>query len=157
WRPGAPAPREELEQFACLGNTTRTAALSIVQGRSEEGIHAALSDVVNAGLVSIVDGGYRFVHDRVQEAAYALISEADRAPTHLQIGRVLVSRTAHADLDEKIFEIVNHFNRAASLIQSADEREQVASLDLAAGKRAKASTAYASALTFFPAGGSFLP
>src|SRR5262249_10123699 len=157
WRPGAPAPREVLEQFACLGNTTRTAALSIVQGRSEEGIDAALSDVVNAGLVSRVDGGYRFAHDRVQEAAYALISEPDRAAAHLKIGRVLVSRTAPADLDEKIFEIVNQFNRAASLIQSVEEREQVAKLNLAAGKRAKASTAYASALTYFVAGRTLLP
>ena len=71
----------------------------------------------------------------------------ERAATHLRIGRVLAARTPPAELEEKIFEIVNQLDRGAALIDTIDEREQIAELNLMAGKRAKTSTAYASALT----------
>jgi hypothetical protein len=54
--------------------------------------------------------------------------------------------------DEAIFEIVNQLNRCAALNRSHDERERLAELNLAAGRRAKTSSAYASALTYFTAG-----
>jgi predicted ATPase len=97
-----------------------------------------------------------FLHDRVQEAAYALIPESERAAVHLRMGRLFVSRTAPEELPEKIFEIVNQLNRGAVLIDSLEERERVAELNLVAGKRAKSSTAYASALTYFVAGRALL-
>ena len=75
---------------------------------------------------------------------------------HLEIGRLLSSRTAPEELEEKIFEIVNQLNRGAALITSREERERVAELNLIAGKRAKGSTAYASALTYLAAGAALL-
>ena len=66
------------------------------------------------------------------------------------------SRTAPDELEENIFEIVNQFDRGAALITTPEEREQVAELNLMAGKRAKASTAYASALHYFAAGRALL-
>ena len=71
---------------------------------------------------------------------------------HLRIGRLLAARTAAEELEEKIFDIVNQFDRGAALITTAAEREQVAGLNLMAGKRAKAATAYASALQYFTGG-----
>src|SRR5206468_9295855 len=97
------------------------------------------------------EDAYRFLHDRVQEAAYSLIPEGARGAAHLRIGRLLASRTAPAEIEEKIFEIVNQLNRGSHLITSAEEREQVADLNLIAGKRAKVSTAYASALAYLAA------
>ena len=98
---------------------------------------------------------YKFVHDRVKEAAYALIPNESRAEAHLAIGRLLAGHTPSDKRDEAIFEIVNQLNRGASLITSTVEREQLAELNLAAGKRAKVSTAYVSALTYLAAGGGF--
>ena len=100
---------------------------------------------------------YRFVHDRVQEAAYSLMPDEQRAAAHLRIGRLLAAHTPPEKREEAIFEIVSHLNRGAALIASRDEREQLAELNLIAGKRAKASTAYASALAYFTAGAAFLP
>src|SRR5262249_3828319 len=100
---------------------------------------------------------YKFVHDRAQEAAYALIREESRAKAHLMIGRLLVAQTPPEKRDEAIFEIVNQLNRGAPLITSQDEREQLAELNLAAGKRAKPSSAYASALTYSAGGAALLP
>ena len=141
-----------LSGLACLGTAARAATLSKLLDADEDEIHAALWHAIHGGLVILRDGAYAFVHDRVQEAAYALIVEAERAATHLRIGRALASQTAPAEREKTIFEIVNHFNRGAAAIESPTERVFVAALNLMAGKRAKASTAYASALTYFMAG-----
>ncbi|HTD54047.1 MAG TPA: serine/threonine-protein kinase PknK, partial [Silvibacterium sp.] len=124
------ATLETLKQLACLGNTAQAAAVSTVLGVSEEELHAILWPVIRAGLVFCLNGAYSFLHDRVQEAAYALIPAGERPAVHLRIGRELVSRTPTAELEEKIFEIVNQFNRGADLIHSRDERERVAELNL---------------------------
>ena len=141
-----------LSEFACLGTVTRAAILGKCLDASEDEIHAALLHVIRGGLVILRDGAYAFVHDRVQEAVYALIPEDERAAAHLRIGRVLASQTAPAEREETIFETANHLNRGAAMIKSPAERTHVAAFNLMAGKRAKASTAYASALTYFTAG-----
>ena len=110
-----------------------------------------------AGLVFGREGAYRFPHDRIQEAAYALIPEGERAAEHLRIGRLLAARTPPAAIEENVFEIVSQLNRGAALIASGEERERVAELNLIAGRRAKASTAYASALTYLTNGAALLP
>jgi predicted ATPase len=146
------ATQEALKQLACLGNGAQTATLGIVLGVSEEAVHVALWEVVHAGLVFRRNNDYTFLHDRVQEAAYALVAEGERAAIHLRIGRLLVAHNPSEQLEETIFDIVNQLNRGIALITSQEEREQVAELNLMAGKRAKTSTAYAAALTYFAAG-----
>src|SRR6202161_1861271 len=108
--------QDALKQLACLGNVVEFATLTLVQGKSEEEIHTALWEATRAGLVLHRDGYYAFLHDRVQEAAYALIPESERAAEHLRIGRVLMSRTPPDDIEEKIFEIVNQLDRGTALI-----------------------------------------
>ena len=146
-----------LRQLACLGSVADVATLANVLGRSEETVHAALWDAVNQHLVERRERAYKFVHDRVHEAAYALIPEKSRAEAHLTIGRLLVKHTPPEKRDQAIFEIVNQLNRGATLMTSQDEREQLAELNLAAGMRAKASSAYVSALTYFATGAALLP
>ena len=153
--------QKALQQLACLGNTAEIDDACDRSRDAEEQIHAALWEAVRQELVERLDGSYRFVHDRVQEAAYSLIPEALRAEVHLRIGRLLAAQTPPEKREEAIFEIVNQLNRGAALITSRDEREQLAELNLIAGKRAKASTAYASALTYLDrrcgaAGGGWL-
>lgn len=138
-----------LKQLACLGNAADSATLAIIQGADEDAIHAELLAAVKAGLVFRVERGYKFVHDRVQEAAYALIPVSERAAAHLRIGRALASHTAADEIEEAIFDIVNHFNRGLDLVTTQDEREQVVELNVIAGKRAKYSTAYSSARSHF--------
>jgi PAS domain S-box-containing protein len=148
--------QQALKQLACLGNVTEIATLTLVRGVSEESIHTALWEAASTGLILRLDGSYAFLHDRVQEAAYALVPEDERAAAHLQIGRVLASQESSEELEEKIFEIVNQLDRGATLIQSREERDRVARLNLIAGKRAKTSTAYASALSYLAAGHALL-
>jgi predicted ATPase/two-component sensor histidine kinase len=151
------ATQEALKQLASLGSSTQIKTLSLIRGESGQEIDAPLWEVVRSGLVLRSGDAYTFLHDRVQEASYALIPEGERAATHLRIGRLLASATSPAELEEKIFEIVNQLDRGMSLIDSLEERVQVAELNLIAGKRAKASTAYASALAYLQAGRTLLP
>jgi PAS domain S-box-containing protein len=146
-----------LQLLACLGNAAETTMLSIVLGTSAEQVEVPLWEAIRQELVARLDSTYRFIHDRVQEAAYSLIPEESRAADHLRIGRLLAPRTQSEQLEEAIFEIVNQLNRAATLIEAREEREQLAEFNLIAGKRAKASTAYASALTYLIAGAALLP
>ena len=149
--------QQALQQLACLGNTTEIATLSIVLGISEEEARAALWPAVRQELVEPFASAYRFAHDHIQEAAYSLIPEELRDKAHLRIGRVLTARTPAEKREEAIFEIVNQLNRGASLITAPEEREELAEFNLIAGKRAKASTAYTSALTYLTAGAGQLP
>ena len=145
-----------LQQLACLGNFAEARTLSIVLGITEEQTHPVLWPAVHQELIERSAGVYRFVHDRIQEAAYLLIPTGLRAGAHLRIGRLLVSHTPPEKRQEAIFEIVNQFNRAISLVTSGEEREQLAELNLIAGKRAKSSAAYTSALRYLIAGAALL-
>ena len=149
--------QKALQHLACLGDSVDFAKLRMIYEESEDYIHSELRDAVGAGLVLRLKERYKFLHDRVQEAAYALIPENLRDEMHLQIGRLFVKHTAADKREEMAFEIVNHLNRGCALITSATEREQVAELNLIAGKRAKQSAAYKSALTYLITGAAMLP
>jgi PAS domain S-box-containing protein len=148
--------QKALQEFACLGNSAEIAKLAIIRETSEDELHSDLRDAVRLEFIVRLEDSYRFIHDRVQEAAYLLIPEQLRAETHLRMGRLLAAHTPPGKREETIFEIVNQINRGAALITSRDEREQLAELNLIAGKRAKASTAYVSALNYLIAGGALL-
>ena len=96
-----------LQQLACLGNSADFELLTMVYEDSKDEIHSDLREAVQAGFVLPSEHGYRFVHDRVQEAAYSLIRENARAATHLRIGRLFAERISPLEIEEKIFEIVN--------------------------------------------------
>jgi PAS domain S-box-containing protein len=148
--------QQALHQMACLGNTAEMSMLALVLETTEERIHAALWPAVRQELVERLEGRYRFIHDRVQEAAYSLIPEALRAEMHLRIGRLLAAQTPREEQEETIFEIVAQLNRGATLMTRQKERDQLAELNLIAGRRAKRSTAYASAIAYLEAGRSLL-
>jgi PAS domain S-box-containing protein len=145
-----------LQQLACLGILAAAETLSIALEMPQQRVDAALWESVHQGLVEHRDGSYKFIHDRVQEAAYSMIPEAARAEAHLRIGRLLAARTLPQKQEEMVFDIVNHLNRGVTLITSREERENLAQLNLIAGKRAKMSTAYVSALRYLKAGGALL-
>ncbi|HET9376100.1 MAG TPA: ATP-binding protein [Chthoniobacterales bacterium] len=144
--------QEALKQLTCLGNVAEVSTLTLVQGETEEVTHAALWEAVHAGLVFREDNVYKFLHDRIQQAAYALIPEEHRAEVHLRIARVLLASMTADDLTEHLFDVANQFNRGASRLVERDEKKQVAAIDLRAGRKAKASAAFVSACVYLAAG-----
>ena len=99
---------------------------------------------------------YKFLHDRIQQAAYSLIAEEHRAASHLRIGRVLLASLTADQLAEHLFDVANQFNLGAVLLVDHDEKVQAATINLRAGRKAKASAAYASARAYFSAGMALL-
>ncbi len=148
---------EALETFACLGSEAETATLVLVYGKSEEALHAALWEAVRAGLVYRLEARYCFIHDRVQEAAYALVSESQRKQLHLKIGRLLRAHFAPAALEERIFEVVDQYNRGVKIIADSEERETLRRLNTLAGRRARSAAAYGSAQHYLAQAMALLP
>jgi len=151
-----PQTQRALQQFACMGNSAEFEMLRMAYQESIEDMHGDLWDAVRSGLIFRGEDSYRFLHDRVQEAAYSLIPKELRAAAHLRIGTLLAEHTPSAKREEAIFEIVNQLNRGSHLITSAHERERAADLNLLAARRAKSSTAYDSALKYLRAGSALL-
>jgi predicted ATPase/transcriptional regulator with GAF, ATPase, and Fis domain len=173
-----PAPTTQAVTLAsCIGNTFSLAALAIVCASSRADVARDLWPAIHAGLVISLGEGYerlagaddaglaqtdprfRFLHDRVQQAAYERIPLADRRPVHLRLGRLLLAEHDRQDTqpDDDLFDIVNHLDIGAALVDDAAERLRLADLNLAAGRKAKASAAFRSALGFFEAGEKLLP
>jgi PAS domain S-box-containing protein len=148
--------QEALKQLAGLGNVAEVSTLTLVHGETEEAMHATLWEAVHAGLVFREDRAYKFLHDRIQQAAYTLIPEERRAEVHLRIGRVLLGSMTADELAEHLFDVANQLNRGAALVIDRDEKTQVATIDLRAGRKAKASAAFASACTYLAAGMALL-
>ncbi len=147
-----PPTQDALKHLACLGNMAEIGTLSMVHQQTEEAIHAALWEAVRAGLIVHQGNNYKFLHDRIQQAAYSLIPEQLRAEVHLSIGRVLQASLTADTLTEQLFEVANQFNRGTALLTNRTEKTDVATLNLRTGRKAKASAAYASARKYFATG-----
>jgi predicted ATPase len=99
---------------------------------------------------------YRFAHDRVRQAAYSLISEAQRKPIHLKVGQLLWQSTPADCLESKVFDIVNHLNRGLDLILDQTQKHELAALNLMAGQSAQAAVAYETAAQYLTIGRGLL-
>ncbi|MEG4233721.1 AAA family ATPase [Microcoleus sp. Pol11C3] len=157
-----------LKVAACMGNQFDLTTLAIVSQISETETATALWKTLQEGFVlpqseiykfyvgeeEKIDRAtsqtvsYRFLHDRVQQAAYSLIAADKKQPTHLKIGQLLLQNTPSQEREEQIFAIVNQLNVGLELISQPAELEELARLNLTAGRKAKASTAYAAAVKY---------
>ena len=174
-----PAPTQNLLRLAaCIGAKFNLKTLSIISERSLIDVARDLWPAVNEGLLQTVDENHklilnmealendsdnypeavdRFLHDRVQQAAYLLIDEDEQQEVHLNIGRELLSDVSNQDLEENIFKIVPHLNKGVDLIESKKERIYLADLNLQAALKAKNSSAWKPALHYLKIGISLLP
>ncbi|WP_428559913.1 MAG: diguanylate cyclase domain-containing protein [Solidesulfovibrio sp. DCME] len=152
-----PRTRQALTLAACIGNRFELSMLAAVREQSAADTSEALWEAMRAGLLIPTGSALRFLHDRVQQAAYSLIPREDLAPLNLRIGRLLLRHVGQTQLDEAIFDIVSHFNAALGHIDDPEERLALFELNMRAGRKAKASTAYEPALRHFDIAASLLP
>ncbi|ATB36882.1 hypothetical protein CYFUS_002297 [Cystobacter fuscus] len=167
---------------ACIGNSFDLKTLSIVDARTPGETAESLWAGLREGLVLPVGDAYkfiedrsaaaafveretpgesarvvyRFLHDRVQQAAYSLIPEDSRREVHLRIGRLMRSALSKGERNEELFTIVGHLNLGAELITGQAERDELAEFNLMAGRKAQSSAAHAAALGYLEKGLSLL-
>lgn len=174
------ATQRVLQLAACIGNAFDLRTLSLIHGRSldtsgEDLLPALQRHMVaplnpDYKLVGKAGGGdpgpigvqavnpiYRFQHDRVQQAAYALIDPENKQAVHLSIGRLIQQHASAQEREARLIEIVGHLNRGRRLIDDPEERKDLAGLNLAAGIQAQHSSAYEAALGYLRIGRELLP
>jgi PAS domain S-box-containing protein len=159
-----------LQLGACLGNPFKLETLAKLCNLTKEDVAASLQQAVADGLIvpmgnscevrvrreavparRIIDE-YSFLHDRIQQAAYSLINNSERQAIHRQVGLHFLENTPSERKQEKIFDIVNQLNLGRALIINQTDRDEVAELNLEAGRRAKKSAAFEAALKYYQIG-----
>ncbi|MEL6459376.1 MAG: AAA family ATPase [Cyanobacteria bacterium J06621_15] len=171
-----------LKLAACVGNQFDLDILSIISENSRNDTVDALWKALVSGLIlptnesykfyiyeesqnsnaavnigdDIYNPGYRFLHDRVQQAAYLLIPDDQKQITHFKLGQLLLENFSLQEREEKIFDIVNQLNFGLDLIVNETQKKELARLNLIAGKKAKVSTAYSAAFKYFSTGRNLL-
>ncbi|WP_367267901.1 AAA family ATPase [Okeania sp. SIO2C9] len=170
-----PATQNVIKLAACIGNKFNLETLAIIYEKSVTETAQDLWEALPEGLILPVtevykfynteesniftsftaieaNASYKFLHDRVQQAAYLLIPETQKQVTHLKIGKLLLENIPETERQEKIFDIVNQLNYGIDLISHPTEREQLAELNLIASRKAKASTAYNATVNYLNIG-----
>ena len=154
-----------LKLAASIGTQFDLLTLAVINEKSPAETATSLGEALEEGLIEPIHGivsqtsfdqpsklSYKFLHDRVQQAAYSLIAAEDKAAVHLRIGRLLLEKSEVAELEDKIFGLVNHLNIGRDFITQPEERLELALLNLIAGKKAKVSAAYQLALNYLQIG-----
>ena len=113
-------------------------------------------DKKQSPLSHCITSNFKFIHDRVQQAAYYLIPESEKQQIHLELGKKLLEKTSAEFWADDIFQIVNQFNKALTLITVEQERYELAKMNLLAGQKAISSTAYQEALKYLTTGRQLL-
>jgi predicted ATPase/signal transduction histidine kinase len=139
-----PATLELVKLLACLGNHVDMASIALVSGMAPDAADERLWPAVRLGLVTREPKAYRFLHDRVHEAAYQMIDAAALPARHLEIARKLLAASGEQG-EAGVFTLVGHFNRARAAIGEPAELRQLARLNASAGIKARAAIAYESA------------
>ena len=155
--------RSVLADAACVGSPFDLGTLAFVRDSRPSQVAEELWAALSAGLVRPRDASYKlvesgvedldelsaihfeFAHDRVQEAAYALVPEDRRRAHHRRIGERLLRMASNEAREDRLFEIVNHLNIGRSLITSSEDRLELSDLNLRAGIRAKNGAAHGAA------------
>lgn len=155
-----PSIQWALKVVACLGvrsDDSILGSLNKSQDITEMGnIVEVLSTLETEGIFIRTGQGYKFSHDQIHQAAYALIPENDRPALHLQIGRALILLLPGNELDANIFTVVEQLNKGSALILDRTEKINLARLNLKAGKNAVLSSAFLAASVYLKLGISLL-
>ncbi len=171
----SPQTQDVLKLAACVGDKFTLDVLAIVSEKSQSETAKDLWEALQAGLVLPLSQSYKiplamegetaaepegdrlqitykFLHDRVQQASYSLIPDEQKKQTHLKIGELLLAHATETEIEENLFEIVNQLNVGAELISQPSQKSELAKLNLTAGQKAKAATAYESAVKYLSVG-----
>ena len=160
--------QEILKISACIGNEFDLKTVAIVSETSPTEAAKKLWPALSENLVTPLSGNYKlimvdsdyaesdrqvisykFMHDRIQQAADGMLTSEQRKATHLKLGKLMLIKLSDEELDAKIFSVVNHFNASLDLITDPEEQFKIVKLNIKAGNKARISIAYKEAANYF--------
>lgn len=153
---------------ACIGNQFNLKALALACNRTSSEVAQSLWEAINQNLLVPLNNeyifamedeelaqkkaqyiNYKFSHDQVQQACYLALPKKQKQLIQLTIGRTMLSHLKKGEIEEAIFEIVNHLNSGINLVSEVKEKIEIAKLNVQAAEKAKLSIAYESAFIYF--------
>ena len=161
-----------LRLAACIGSRFDLATLKLISTEKKSNVFDRLHPAIDAGLITqdrnrsrsrnsfrakADPQRFRFLHDRVQQAAYAMLSEDLKKEIHLQIGVQLQGSIPDVAKSERVFEVVDHLNIGSDLLIDQAKRRDLARLNFEAARRAVSATAYGASCDYVVAGLALLP
>ncbi len=171
--------KDALRFAACIGHEFDLEMLSVVHQVSKRDLGLALMSALLRNIILPLDDDYqlfdkaasnaetlvdpslnprfRFQHDRLHQAAYELIEDADKQRVHLEVGRLLQQEAGDLSVDKNALKIVGHLNEARSLINDEEEKEDLAKLNLAAASIAHDASSYQAGLHYLRTARTLLP
>ncbi len=177
-----PTTQASLRLAACIGNqfdlqtlTLVLQAAGVIKESDPAAAIALLKEAVNLGFLIPLNNSYRrielgipqpddalrmeykFAHDRIQQAAYSLNSEAERQAIHWQIGQQMFQHTLPEQREQHLFDLVNQLNLGVAGLALPVEQTELVRLNLSAAQKAKASAAYAATMKYLQAALALLP
>ena len=144
--------QQVLKLAACIGSHFDSDTLAVIYEQPVDTVERELHEALAEGLITPMEERYRFVHDRIQQAVYSLIPEADRGRVHLRIGELLLEKIPEEQQDHFLFDIVNQYNQGLHLLGTPEKRDVLAELNLRAGRKAKLSSAFKPANEYIETG-----
>jgi predicted ATPase len=149
--------KELLGIGSSMGSTFNVTILSAVTEKSVNEIVEFLNPAVERRMIELISNSsgsigrvtYRFVHDKMQSAAYSLITDDKKQWVHFALGKTYSSSLGNAAQDRNIYNIVNQFNRSETYFNTPSERLDLMKMNLQAGKKAKLAGSYERALQYF--------
>lgn len=169
-----PASTQQVLKLAsCIGNKFDLKTLAIISKLSYKETASLLWPALETGMIlpndvwykwiypqeemRIIDEHaplYTFLHDKVQQAVYSTMTESEKEMTHLTIGRLLVQQSDV--MSERLFDTVYHLNISRKQL-TLTECMRLKEMNIFAGERAKASSAYNEALAYFETANALAP
>ncbi len=152
--------QQTLRLAACVGAEFDLETLAIVSEKSPQAVFWDLLSAIQSDFIQplseldedLLVQEYKFLHDRVQQAAYALIEEEQLQAVHLQIGYLLLESNEPETSSNKIFELVDHLNLGRNLVTNQQKRDEIAKLNLIAGQKSKKTLAHSAAQQYLAIG-----
>lgn len=148
---------ELLKLAGCIGNIFGLNLLTGLGESSRARVAEALIPAVSKGFIQpmgddfellvlekearLPDMQFRFSHDRIQQAAYDLVSAEEQERLHWSIGRQLLTEIESCASEQRLFDTVEHLNQGRANA-GVFERQMLVDLNLKAGIKAKQAAAF---------------
>ncbi|WP_286234270.1 ATP-binding hybrid sensor histidine kinase/response regulator [Thalassotalea sediminis] len=152
--------QDVLHTAACIGTNAKLAVLCYALDRDKETLREAITVLVEEGFLIAFESrtenaeidSLRFIHDKVQQAAYQLNRPLSKINIHFRLSQYFLTHDPNA-----VFKYIEHINASSSLYVEQGSFLLLVESNLSAAKKALESNASADAMYYLEQAESYLP